>query len=85
MSTTFNSQLITEALNKHTKESFRYLDDGETFTSKYTEILEVEMYIFDIYELRYDKDTGGTDSFLIGENETLADTIDLINKLTEGE
>ncbi|MCA9339396.1 MAG: hypothetical protein KDA17_00620 [Candidatus Saccharibacteria bacterium] len=80
MKPTYNHQLIAEALNKHTREKFEYRDESETFVSKNYEVTEIEMFIFEVSALTYDRDTGATNEFLIDTGLTLADAIDAIRK-----
>jgi len=80
MSTTYNYNLILEALNKHTGETFEYSPEGECFESRNFELLEINIYTFRISEVSRDFETGVLDYFLLGEDETLADAIDLINE-----
>lgn len=81
MSTTLNSTLIAEALNKHTPETFSEVSQFEgIYASKRFEVEETTFYTFTVTEVIQDLDSGCYDHFKRGEDLTLADAIDLINK-----
>ena len=80
MKTVYNYQVILHVLNSLTKEKFSYDNDNDGhYFSKNFEVIETEFYRFDLYELKYDYDTGFYNQFIIKEDLDLSDVIQVIN------
>jgi hypothetical protein len=76
MKTVYNHQVILHVLNSLTKETFIHDEDNErTYYSRDFEVIETEFYRFDLYELKYDFDTGAYNEFLIKEDIDLSDVV----------
>lgn len=77
----FNSQLIIEALEKHTGLSFKQTGQHEPhFVSSRFLVSESGFFMFDVSRHQIDNDTGIYNEIPIGEDLTLADVIDALNK-----
>lgn len=74
----YNNQIILDALNKYTNETFSY-DDDIGYMSDNFEVAEVDFYLFEVTRVVRQLDTGIVDHFLLCSSETLADAIDFIN------
>lgn len=78
---TTNAQLIIESLKKHTGINFiQHQVEDTVFFSGHFQLTEVGVYTFDVVRFVEDSDTGAENEFSLGEDLTLADVIDAINK-----
>jgi len=79
MKKVFNSEIILDALVKYTGKPFEYDEITRVWESKDYALVETDWYIFEVYALVYDRDTGFMSDILLESDLSLADAIDKIN------
>ena len=80
MKRVYNYEVILQVLKSLTKEKFIHDNDNEgVYYSKNFELNETDFYRFDLYELKYDYDTGFYNEFLLKKDIDLSDVVETIN------
>lgn len=81
MKQVYNYMIILDALNKYTPLKWSYEQACEIFNAENCyDLTEVDLGVFAVESLTYDRDTGGYNPWLMFDNETLAGAINRINK-----